>query len=286
MESFLSILSVQTNSYSNENVVVGLLAVSGNSLYFDFSKAKINLAQKISGSNQSGMLTQNLLKKIENQVSKENNPQTKFFSKSLFNASYFEYLNDYSGGALKFSEPVHINKVFDNESFASYYHKFVGEITTKKTIAKTFKSSVKKYFEKEGLNEKADIAYKLNPEKFNGIYSETTVPLITKNGTVTAVQLIDFESSKDVCANNLYVAKSIYYGLSDFCAKKLSVGMNKMKIVCKEPDLTSESHKVFELANKESADIFDFIHPQELNAYTDQILNSNNVTFSSLVEKV
>lgn len=202
----------------------------------------------------------------------------------MFNISYFEYLNDYSAGAVKFSEPVQINKVFDNASFADYYHKFVGEITTKKATAKTFKASVKKYFEKEGLNEKADIGYKLNPEKFNGIYNEATVPLITKNGTVTAVQLIDFESSKDVCANNLYITKSIYYGLYDFCTKKLSVGLNNMKIVCEEPDLNSDSHKVFELANKESSHIFDFIHPEQLNDYTDQIINSNNVTFSSLFE--
>jgi hypothetical protein len=286
MESFISILSVQTNAHTNENVVVGLLAVSSNSIFFDYSKTKVAFAQKISGSQQLGVLALSLLKKIEHQVKQETDPQTKLiFTKSKFISSYFKYLNDYSAGALKFSEPVIINKVFDDHSYLDYYLKFVGEKSNHKPSVATFKSKLKKYFSKEGLNQKADIAYKVNPEQFKGVYNDTTIPLITKNGVITAVQFIDFESSKEVCANHLYQFTNIHYGLSDFCINQLNIPTSKMKIVCVEPDLSSDSHKVFELAAKESSDIFEFINPDQLGQYTDDILNSNNVSFSSLLGK-
>lgn len=285
MESFISIISIQTNSLTNENVVVGLVAVYGKAVYFDYSKSKLSLAQKISGSQELVTLTKSALQKIEKQVKSVNNSQKSLFSNSHFNISYFEYLNQYSAGAVKFSVPFQLNKKMDQSSFSDYYEKFVGEKLIKKVQNYSFKSSVKKYFDKEGLNEKADLSYKLNPNTYKGIFSEATLPLITKNGSVTAVQLVDFSASKDVCAKNLYLSTNVFYSLNSYCKQKLNTSMGKMKIVFEEPDLKSESHKVFQLAKNESSDIFEFIQKEELDVFTDQILDYNYVTFSSLIEE-
>lgn len=284
MESFISIISIQTNSLTNENVVVGLVAVSGKSIYFNYSTKKLSLAQKVSGSQALVTLCQNALVKIDKQVKNANKNQASLFSNSHFNISYFEYLNQYSAGAVKFSIPFQIKKKIDQVMFSDYYRKFVGEKLIKKVENYSFKTSVKKYLDKEGLNEKADIAYKLNPDTYKGIFSEATLPLITKNGSVTAVQLVDFSASKDVCAKNLYLSTNVFYSLDSFCKQRLNTTMGRMKIVFEEPDLKSESHKVFELAKKESTDIFEFIHKEELDDFTNQILDSNYVTFSSLIK--
>jgi hypothetical protein len=42
MKTFISILSAKTNSYSNEKVVIGLLAISAHKIYFKYADEKLN----------------------------------------------------------------------------------------------------------------------------------------------------------------------------------------------------------------------------------------------------
>lgn len=278
MKSFISIISVETNSFTHENVVVGLIAVSGNQVYFDFSPNKLNLVSKFNEQKELSVLSSNSLKKIQEYVKKENSKlvQYKLPVSSLFSAEYFNYLKSYSAGALKFSEPVVIPKTFTNEIFEDYYFKFIGEKPTKKGQHKTtFKSSIKKFITKEGLDKKADIGFKFNPLSFKGILKETSIPLISGNGTIASVQVIDFTSQQGIIVNHVYETQMIHEGLSNFC-QGIKKKMDKIKIVCEEPDLNTPQHAIFDMIHKEKSLFFDLINPSELDAYTDMILNSKS----------
>ena len=273
MKSFLSILSVETNQFSKENIVVGLFVITADKTFFAYSEKKVALLDKASGlKNNYSTFVSTILKQTSTNVQIQNKK------------TQVSILGDtFSGGAIKFSEPVLINKEFDQNSFDTYFEKFVGDkIGHKQKSEKKFKSKVTQYFKKAGLSEKVDLDFKFNPIKFNGILMETKIPLITKNGQINALQIVDFKSSTEVIANHLYETQMIFEGLFNF-SKAKNVDFKKIKIAFEEPALNTPQHVLFDMANKEKSDFFEFIDPSEVDLMTSNILASNYSKFSDLL---
>jgi hypothetical protein len=289
MKTFLSILSVKTNNFSNEKITIGLIAIANKKIQFSYSKNKLKLLNKLMNTNNSEVFVSNLLNQINNSVksaNKENaNNQVAFdLNKSLFSEEYFKYLNTYSNGLIQFSEPVHIGYEFDKIAFASYYEKFVGEkiVESKQKVIKSFSSKLMPYFKKEGLKEKADLQYTLNPKKFKGILKSVQIPLITVNGSISPLQAVDFNLQPITIANHLYETKVIFDALNTF-SKQINKKIEKVKVAFEEPKLKSEQHQVFDLAFKEYKEYFDFITPNQVEIFTEKVSHSNNTKFSDLV---
>lgn len=289
MKTFLSILSVKTNNFSNEKITIGLIAIANKNIQFSYSKNKLKLLNKLMNINNSEVFVSNLLNQINNSVksaNKENaNNQVAIdLNKSLFSEEYFKYLNTYSNGLIQFSEPVHIGYEFDKIAFASYYEKFVGEklAESKQKVIKSFSSKLMPYFKKEGLKEKADLQYTLNPKKFKGILKSVQIPLITVNGSISPLQAVDFNLQPITIANHLYETKVIFDALNTF-SKQINKKIEKVKVAFEEPTLKSEQHQVFDLAFKEYKEYFDFITPNQVEKFTEKVSHSNNTKFSDLV---
>ncbi|GHA80984.1 hypothetical protein [Pontibacter akesuensis] len=291
MKTFFSIISVQTNSFSNENIVVGIIAISSNKIHFAYSKNKLSLVDKLSSA-KIGSFAKSILNQIHNRVLDANlelsSNQSKLEFKNLvFSEEYFKYLNKYNNGVLAFSEPVQINLEFNSDYFSNYYKSFVGEDLAVETFEtkKSFYKKLKPYFEKENLKEKADIKFVFDPLCFKGILKETQIPLITKNGKISSLQTIDFDINTNTIANHIYETQIIYEALYDF-SKKVNLKLDKIKIAYEEPELESEQHKLFDLAVKEYKDVFEFVTLDEVNVYTDKICNSKNTKFSELIKEL
>jgi hypothetical protein len=232
------------------------------------------------------------LKQIEITVKVANtkksaNQQEIGFVTSIFNENYFSYLNKYSNGLINFSEPQFVNFQFDQEKFNQYYHNFIGikKESKKELPAVSFHQKLKPYFKKEGLSEKADLNYTLDPKKFKKILQEVQVPLITKNGSIKIIQEIDFSNGSSTIKNHIYETKMIHESFQKF-SKTLSdkIIVDKINIAFEEPELKTEQHQLFDLAYSEYKNSFNFIHLEELNKITDKIIETSSYKkFSELL---
>ena len=289
MKTFLSILSVKTNSFSNEKIVIGLLAVSANHVHFGYSTSKIKLLNKFSSEQDISSFVISLLNQIKLTVSGTNQELGKLQEsllggKSNFSEDYFNYLNTYNNGLLNFSKPIDVNYDFTEKDFSKYYDNFIGEpyISDKKGAVKSFHQKLKPFFNKEGLEDKADLHYTFNPNTFKGILKDCSIPLITKNGAIKSLQEIDFSNQPGTIANNLYETKIIYDALLGF-SKKLDCNVAKIKVAYEEPKIDTDQHKIFDLAIKEYTDQFEFVTPDGVDSFTDKILEDDYSKFSLLV---
>lgn len=291
MKTFFSIVSIQTNPISSEKVVMGILAITENEIYFDYSKSKLGLLDKLAPSKIGiGSMAKYTLQKIKQKVTEANKAIAKdqlqlVFEKSIFSKDYIYYLNKYNNGILNFSEPASLPLDFTSEKFAQYYFNFVGEIAvveTKKEVI-TFAKKLKPAFEKEGLDEKADLKFTFEPFTFNGILKETHIPLITKNGAISAIQTVDFSLGEQTVVHHLYETLIIQKALAAF-AQKANTSVNKIKIAFEEPNLGTLQHDLFDLSIENYKNDFDFITPDTLEKETEKIANSNNIKFSEYLQ--
>lgn len=289
MKTFISILSIKTNNFSNEKIVVGLLAVSANEIFYAYSKDKLKILNKISHQENLSNFSESILNQIKKKIAKINNENFSLqeslnIEKDLFNDEYFNYLSNYNNGILNFSQPYEINYLFSKQDFSKYYKNFVGEsisLENKKSKISLHKK-IKPYFKKDGLEEKADLNYTLHSNNFKGILQDCQIPLITKNGSINVLQAIDFNMHPNTITHHLYETKIIFDALSNF-APKVNSTVEKIKVAFEEPKLKSEQHKLLDLALKEYKEIFKFISPDKVDSFTDKIINSKNSKFSSLI---
>jgi hypothetical protein len=288
MKTFFSLVSIQTNPYSLEKVVMGVLAISENEIYFNYSKSKLLLLDKLSSHGPISSFSKTLLQQIKNKVVTANallsdGQQKLKLYKSIFSKEYIDYLNQYCDGLLQFSEPDSLPFDFTPEKYAIYYHDFVGEFldeAPKKN--KNFSTKLKPYFEKEGIKEKADLKYSFEPASFKGILKETHISLITKNGDINAIQTVDFETGEHTVVNHLYETKIIQDALLKV-AGKAKFGVKKIKIVYEEPQIGTQQHDLFDLSINTYKDVFDFITPAMLDIETEMISKSDNIKFSEFL---
>lgn len=291
MKTFFSIISIQTNSFSLEKVVVGLLAITENEIYFDYSKNKLQLLDKLAPShNGISQFAKKSLQQIKNKVVETNQEnqlgQHKLLhTTSVFSMEYIDYLSKYSNGVLSFSKPEGLPEVFTKKAYEMYFFNFVGETipTTLKKEALTFAKKIKPYFEKKGLEEKADLKYHFQPKKFKGILKEADVTMITKNGAISAIQVVDFNLGEQTVVSHLYETKIIQEALHTFLAKT-KTKVNKIKIAFEEPKLNTPQHQLFDLSVQNYKEHFDFITPDVVDKETELICNSNNIKFTDYLQ--
>lgn len=289
MKTFFSLVSIQTNSFSLEKVVVGVLAITEKKVFFEYSKSKIQLLDKLAphhnGISQFALKT---LQQIKSKVVETNHlkeQQKLLASYDVFTADYINYLSKYSNNILSFAKPEALPINFTQKEFGQYYFNFVGEPLTLNTKKQniSFAKKIKPYFEKEGLDEKANLKYHFNPHTFQGILKAADVSLITKNGAINAIQVIDFSLGEQTIVNHLYETKIIHDALHKF-VKNVKGEVNKIKIAFEEPEKNTKQYELFDLSYKNYKDTFEFITPNALEKETEKIANSNNIKFSEYLQ--
>lgn len=288
MKAFISTISIQTNSLTSEKITAGLLAITKDKIYFHTSSSKISIAEK---------LTETKVKKhieetfhlIKNKVTESNQllkqSKTQLLPNiSIFNEDYIAYLHNYSNGLIQFGQPKPIAAVVNKLKFNSLYKQFVGDTIEiqKEKKHQSIYSKIKKQLSQPDLKSKADINYCIKPEILPGIYDDTDITLITKNGAIIALQTIDFTASTSVLVHNLSEFDVLVNSL-----KKLEYMKNLKKgkyyILMEEPEKKTPQYKILENTWKTKNDLFEIIEPDKLEKITAKIVDQPHMKFSEYI---
>ena len=105
----------ETNSYSAEKLVGGILFFAEKQVLFRYAENKIKASVQIGNLGSAQMLRQTM-KTLAEKVKTQ---------KELFNPAYLEYLRRYSNGLIQFGEPNQI--LLSVEDFEEFAIKFLGE---------------------------------------------------------------------------------------------------------------------------------------------------------------
>ncbi len=210
MNSFYSIIRFVNNQWSNENIAVGLLAVSSEKIFFKVSDHKINFVKNLNPEpfkllkfslDQLKIFNQLEETKLREQhqllILKENHP---------INHSFVEQLHHYNSGILQFSSPEKINKIFNHEIFDDYFKKIIDsspEKESNKSKASEFQKAIKKNLHKP-LKGIVDVDYPLKKKSLPDLYFDYRLENIGVNGSIIASASVDFNQERiDVIEKNL-----------------------------------------------------------------------------------
>lgn len=282
MTPFFSIISVQTNSYSHENVAVGLIVVA-DKIYFDYSTSKLNFLKKLIDGKSIKFLAETNLKKIAKSVKEKNSTgQTKLLD-DLYSLDYFEYLNQYAAGALAFSAPKMLKIEFDNYVFAQYYQKMIGEaLSVKKQQTTSFKIKIKTLLYDKQIEDKADINYTLKANNISGVLKNTNVSLITVNGSINCLQALDWSTHTDTIVKHIYETQIIAEGLNQF-GKIHDKKVDKIKLAIEVPS-NKKQKMFFDKIYMEKKELFDFYEYEQVKDFATTISKSDQYNkFSDLI---
>src|SRR5690242_4377159 len=229
MKSFLSIIYLQTNSVSGEKIAAGLLAVSGDEIFYKTSEQKIKLASKLFGAElqKHADLTFTLISNKVNETNKENKSHSLLKNDSLFTKEYISYLNKYSKGLLLFDQPKAYSGIIDKKVFKVLFEKFIGqweEIPAAGKKMPGIQKVIHKKLNSPVFKEKVDVDYTLQPEKVKGLLVPKDITLISKNGNILAAQAVDFNHSEDIITRHAYELEVIINCLQKFAEQ--AIGSN------------------------------------------------------------
>lgn len=194
MKSHYSILSAVVRPEIQEKISIGLLLVSTNDVYFQFSKTKLSAVRTLLDSSLYKYLNETI-RQIEAAVSIENSNKETLFADSdkniQFSQSYLAYMNNYSNNLINFSAAIEIELPGDDSLFNFLFNKYIDStvLTQKKTksverVKEEFYPQIKKYY-----NTDKEVTTKDIPT----LPMSVNVDIIGKNELPVFGQIIDFE---------------------------------------------------------------------------------------------
>lgn len=159
MKSHYSIISAAVRPEIDEKLTIGLLLVSSNEVYFEYSKNKLLTVKTLIESSLYKYLTETIRqieKSVELEASKKGTILEADSIHNQFSEGYISYMNRYSNNLLNFSSPIQIDMPVNATLFDFLYKKYVdsvGIIQKKvkpvKQIKEEFYPSVKDYYNTE-----------------------------------------------------------------------------------------------------------------------------------------
>lgn len=201
MKTYYSILSVYVNPEINERLSVGMLMVSGEDVFFNYSGSKLSVIKKLVSKNTYNA-ARHYLKLVERSVERKNTTnesqgdlglQEDIDLNGLFSEHYIDYLSRYSNNLVSFSKPKYLELEANEEIFRKLFIKLIDESAFEsrekkesqiETFKKIFLPAVKPFF---------NIEREIDSSNFKGLYTPVKVDLLGKNENEVFAQTIDFE---------------------------------------------------------------------------------------------
>lgn len=195
MKSFYSIIRYASNQWSNENITVGLLAVSEKDIFFETSDHKIRLAKNLNPQankllefsiDQFSSFIEVEQRKFQNNFRADEWQPALLLEKPVLIHTLINKLYRYNSGILQFSALEFINKEFNQEVFEQYFNKIIGvpdsSSEEEKVPSEFFRSIEKKLY--EPLKDKIDVDYQLKKKSLPALYFDYHLDSIGVNGKV------------------------------------------------------------------------------------------------------
>jgi hypothetical protein len=242
MKTFFSIIFASIQPTVNEQVSIALLLINEKSIFFRYSKDKINILKKLI-SIESINFIKSYLKGIEEGCNKFNQ---KFYPENLiddnpnkftfFTENYLNYLHIYNNNLITFSKPTPINITLNQENFDRLFKKFISNELTLKDDEKSIDKiqGIKDIlYPKIEKRVNTDIDIKLIPIPEISIprsFLPEKINFIGKNEKQVTGQIVNFNKKENYLEN---VLKSYYYYITEINSKGVSF------IIGTEPNKTS-----------------------------------------------
>ncbi|TCC86369.1 hypothetical protein [Pedobacter hiemivivus] len=286
MKTLYSIIYVQPNSLTAEKVAVGLMVFAKDKLWFDYEPSKIDLVEKLQASlNLKAHLYQSFkgMKAFIQELNNNKGVNSGMFSEiNVFSSdAYAEYLSKYSTGVIHFSGPLPIAGLMDIKLFNNLLEKFIGSKPIKMGFKNTFHNDFKKKINTVNLKDKVDIDFKITPNKIDGIYSETQVRLIGKNGLITAVQDIDFTINPETLGQQLNQWDVLINALNNFSSEK-KWPLGDFNVVFNKPEAKSFQEKLLNKIHGQKKG-FNLIEINEVDKILKKIEENDYKPLSTLI---
>ena len=286
MKSFFIPIYLKLGKLSEEKLLVGLIAVTPQSIQVKYSTKRIQLCAKVV-SPEYAHLAKEILEQIQNKASEVNvllnkSNEIHFENNHVFNADYFEYLKKYSQNTIVFGN-LEVYSANHTSTFLSLYENLMNEMPELvKTVKSNFHTKIKSNFKASGIEDKADIEFKISPDQLAGLYNDMTVSLITKNGSIFAVEAIDFNNGIPALTNSLNAFEVLISSLNQF-SKDHKFKTGTYQILNSIPKSGSEQEKLLNHIYKFKKGIYKVMPEDSIEEITNKIKSGNYQKFSSIL---
>lgn len=283
MNSFFVPIFHQLGPLGKEKVLIGLLVVTLDKVWYAYSQKKLKLVKQILGP-ASYELAKSTLSQIGDKVKSKN---IKFHSYSglveiqqpVFGKDYFDYLKKYAINALLFDAPQELNYEIDEDSFQILYQNWVGDAGLVLDSKTNFHAHIQSLLKKYPIQDKADVGLKLSPYQLPGLNCDTFVNLIAQNGAVLAMETVDFTSSLVNIGLTLNSYEVLVGALNSYSkAKGLKPG--KFKLMLKKPKQGSEQESLFNLFYNQKKGLYTILEEQEIGKVIEELDQDDYQKFS------
>jgi len=288
MKSFFIPAYLKLGKLSEEKLLVGLIAVTPQSVQVKYSAKRIQLCAQIV-SPEYAQLAKAVLEQIQNKASEVTallgkSDEIHFENVHVFNADYFEYLKKYSQNTIVFGNLEVFNANSQPSAFGSLYESLMNEKSELvKTVKSNFQAKIKTSLKASGIEDKADIEFKISPDQLAGLYNDMTVSLITKNGSILAIEAIDFNNGITTLTNSLNAFEVLISSLNQFSMAHKFKELGTYQILNSIPKAGSEQEKLLNHIFKFKRDLYKVLPEDSIEEITTNIKSGNYQKFSSLL---
>ncbi len=289
MDSFFVPIFHSLGPLGKEKVLIGLLVVTPEKVWYAYSKKKLKLVKQLLGT-ASYELAKVTLSQINDKVNAENKKMNSYsgmmdFQHPLFGKDYFDYLNKYSSNALLFDRPQELSFEMDENTFHSLYQNWVGEADVALGNSKpNFHAHIQSLLKKFPIQKKADIGLKINPYQLAGLNSDTFVNLIAQNGALLVMETVDFTSSLSNIGLSLNSFEVLVAALNSYSkAKGLKKG--KFNLMLKKPKPGSEQEGLLNLFYTHKQGLYTLLDEQEIGKVIEELDQEEYQKFSTALKQ-
>jgi hypothetical protein len=282
MKPFYTIIQLAPNTATNDAVGIGMLLFDGFKFRHYFSHNKLKPAKKLLQNKEVNIKF--LLAQIEEKFECINNDHKEFklffnFEK-LSDISYFEYLNKYSNGILRFGKPIALYETLDDVAFSKLVQFLFGETITQQAVAfkEIFEQSQAVIYDKliSVVEDKVHTHFHFNPEVFPTIYFTYEMDCIGMNGSLVGAKSVSFNRSIQTIDKDISHYFALLSSLSSRYNKSLKE--NDFFLITEEPsEIGSKEHQLWETIKLN--DLIQVIHPEESDIVADLVLEKNAEKF-------
>lgn len=288
MESFYSIISFVNSPISNENIAVGLIGISGNEVFYNISKSKIDFARKLNP--ESGRLLDFAIKQFSNYIKTDiaDKSSLQINADNKIDIQYLNRLSIYNNGILQFSKPSFLRVKFDKNSFKLFYNKAIekpnSDVVSPKLKSTLQQNIVEKIY--EPLAEKIDVDFTLNRKSLPSQFFDFHFDALGVNGAVYAAKSIDLNSETDLddIRESIYKYESILERINLFAkSKNISTPPEYFLIADEYRGKKPSYNELSSLLSESNWPYFKLISSNEVDEFVVKVKKNNASKFSAML---
>lgn len=288
MKSFFVPIFHLLGSFGKEKVLIGLMAVTSDKVWYAYSQKKLKLIKQILGP-AAFQLAKFTLSQIGEKVKLENKKVHGSYgqlelNETVFGTEYFEYLKKYANNGILFDTPQELSYELDEDSFQKLFQNWVGEFDLELDYKPSFHSHIQALLKKYPIQDKADVGLKISPYQLPGLNADTHVNLIAQNGAVFALETVDFTSSLTAIGSTLNAFDVLLNALTKYSiAKGLKSG--KFQLMHKKPKPGSEQENLLNLLYQQKKGLFTMTEEDEIGKVVEELEKEDYQPFSLVLGK-